>query len=136
MIDSKSAYQYAGPPGRQRESLRGLDIDQLRERLGGKKPLDPSTVWRRTKSDPDFPQPFYLWDAAPRWVETEVDDYIRKKIAQRDDPVAAAAQRERVDRRERLTAPRRAEARKAKVRRRKRAPAAEEGGGRASPRQR
>jgi predicted DNA-binding transcriptional regulator AlpA len=76
-------------------SPRGLDIDQVRARLGGEKPLDPSTVWRRTKNDPDFPRPFYLWNAAPRWVEEEVDDYIRKKIAERDDPACAAAQRER-----------------------------------------
>jgi predicted DNA-binding transcriptional regulator AlpA len=58
-------------------SPRGLDIDQLRAKLGGEKPLDPSTIWRRTKNDPDFPRPFYLWNAAPRWVEEEVDAYMR-----------------------------------------------------------
>jgi predicted DNA-binding transcriptional regulator AlpA len=83
-------------------SPRGLDIDEVRERLGGKKPLDVSTVWRRTKKDPDFPKPFYLWNAAPRWVEEEVDDYIRKKIAERNDPICAAAQRERRVSREQL----------------------------------
>jgi predicted DNA-binding transcriptional regulator AlpA len=101
-------------------SPRGLDIDEVRERLGGKKPLDVSTVWRRTKKDPDFPRPFYLWNAAPRWVEEEVDDYIRKKIAERDDPACAMAQHERRVRREqRVKEPRaraleRAQERKAK----------------------
>jgi hypothetical protein len=80
-------------------SPRGLDVDQLRVRLGGEKPLDRSTIWRRIRRDSDFPKPFYLWDAAPRWVEEEIDDYIRKKIAQRNDPVAADAQRERVEHR-------------------------------------
>jgi predicted DNA-binding transcriptional regulator AlpA len=100
-------------------SPRGLDINQVRARLGGEKPLDVSTIWRRTKNDPTFPRPFYLWNAAPRWVEEEIDDYIRKKIAERDDPTCAAAQRARMDQREQRVSKPRAqaqEARKAKSR--------------------
>jgi predicted DNA-binding transcriptional regulator AlpA len=87
-------------------------------RLGGEKPLDKSTLWRRIRRDPDFPQPFYLWDSAPRFVEAEIDAYIARKIAERDDPVRATAQRERIERREqRMSAPRaRARAQKAKLR--------------------
>ena len=74
---------------------RGLDTAQLCAKLGGNKPLDRSTLWRRIQRDPDFPKPFYLWDNAPRFVEAEVDAYIEHKIAERDDPVRAAARLER-----------------------------------------
>ena len=80
-------------------SPRGLDIAQVCARLGGNKPLDPSTLWRHIARS-RLPQPFYLWDGAPRFVEAEVDAYIARKIAERDDPTCAAAQRERVQRRE------------------------------------
>jgi predicted DNA-binding transcriptional regulator AlpA len=83
--------------------LRGLDVAQMCAKFGGKDPLDPSTLWRRVKRDPDFPKPFYLWDGAPRWVEPEADAYIAKKIAERDNPVCAAAQRKRIERREART---------------------------------
>jgi predicted DNA-binding transcriptional regulator AlpA len=94
---------------------RGLDIDQVCARLGGKTPLDKSTVWRWSKKDPEFPRPYYLWGARPRWVEEEIDGYISKKIAERDDPVHIAAQRERVDRREQTVSEARARAREAKT---------------------
>ena len=71
--------------------------------LAAKYPLDRSTVWRRIRKDPEFPKPFYLWDAAPRFVEEEIDAYILRKIAERDDPACAAAQRERLRRREQWT---------------------------------
>ena len=79
---------------------RGLDTAQLCARLGGKNPLDRSTLWRRIRRDPDFPRPFYLWNSAPRFVEAEVDAYIARRIMERDDPHLAAAQRERLQRRE------------------------------------
>ena len=101
----------------QRTSLRALDVAQLCARLGGRKPLDPSTLWRRIRRDPDFPKPFYLWDGAPRFVEEEVDAYVAHKIAERDDPTCAAAQRERVQRREQQVGEARARAQKSKPRR-------------------
>ena len=73
---------------------RGLDTAQVCAKLGGHKPLDRSTLWRRIQKDPDFPKPFYLWNSAPRFVEAEVDAYIARKIAERDDPVRAAARLE------------------------------------------
>jgi predicted DNA-binding transcriptional regulator AlpA len=100
-----------------RTSLRALDVAQLCARLGGKKPLDRSTLWRRIRRDPDFPKPFYLWDGAPRFVEEEVDAYIARKIAERDDPTCAAAQRERVQHREQRMGEARARAQKLKPRR-------------------
>jgi predicted DNA-binding transcriptional regulator AlpA len=100
----------------QTTSLRALDVAQLCARLGGKRPLDPSTLWRRIRRDPDFPKPFYLWDGAPRFVEEEVDSYVARKIAERDDPVCAAAQRERTQRREQQAGEARARAREAKSR--------------------
>jgi predicted DNA-binding transcriptional regulator AlpA len=81
-------------------SLRGLNIAQLCARLGGDKPIDRSTLWRRLQKDPDFPRPYYLWDSAPRFVEAEVDAYIARRIAERDDPVCAAAQHDRMQQRE------------------------------------
>jgi predicted DNA-binding transcriptional regulator AlpA len=81
-------------------SPRGLNIAQVCARLGGSKPIDPSTLWRRIGKDPDFPKPFYLWDSAPRFVEAEIDAYLARRIAERDDPVRAAAQLERLRRRE------------------------------------
>jgi predicted DNA-binding transcriptional regulator AlpA len=101
-------------------SPRELDIAQLCARLGGERPLDPSTLWRRIRRDPDFPQPFYLWNSAPRFVEAEVDAYIARKIAERDDPTCAAAQRERLSRREQRLSAARARAQKAKPRRTRR----------------
>jgi predicted DNA-binding transcriptional regulator AlpA len=118
-----------------RTSLRALDVAQLCARLGGKKPLNRSTLWRRIRRDPDFPKPFYLWDGAPRFVEEEVDTYIAHKIAERHDPMRAAAQRERVQRREQRTGEARARAQKLKLRRARRrrsrsgATAADFGGG-------
>jgi predicted DNA-binding transcriptional regulator AlpA len=74
---------------------RGLDTAQVCARLGGNKPLDRSTLWRRIQRDPDFPKPFYIWDRAPRFLEAEVDAYIARRIAERDDPIRAAARRDR-----------------------------------------
>jgi predicted DNA-binding transcriptional regulator AlpA len=84
----------------QKTDLRTLGVAQLCARLGGGKPLDRSTLWRRIRRDPDFPRPFHLWGGAVRFVEAEVEAYIARKIAERDDPVRVAAQHERVRRRE------------------------------------
>jgi predicted DNA-binding transcriptional regulator AlpA len=97
----------------------GLDVDQVCARLGGKEPLDRSTLWRRVRRDPDFPKPFYLWPAAPRWVEAEIDVWMTRRIAERDDPDHAAAQRDRVDQREQRVGEARAKAQKAKPRRKR-----------------
>jgi predicted DNA-binding transcriptional regulator AlpA len=96
---------------------RGLDTAQLCARLGGKNPLDRSTLWRRIRRDPAFPRPFYLWDSAPRFVEAEIDAYIARRIAERDDPVCVVAQRERLQRREQRLRAARARAQKVKKRR-------------------
>jgi predicted DNA-binding transcriptional regulator AlpA len=101
----------------QKTTLRALDVAQLCARLGGKKPLDPSTLWRRIRRDPTFPRPFYLWDSAPRFVEEEIDAYVARKISERDDPTRIAAQRERVQRREQRVSKARARAQKLKSRR-------------------
>jgi predicted DNA-binding transcriptional regulator AlpA len=91
--------------------LRGLDTEQVCAKLGGNKPLDRSTLWRRIQKDPDFPKPFYIWNNAPRFVEAEVDAYIARKIAERDDPIRAAARFECQQRRgQRLKAARAGEA--------------------------
>jgi predicted DNA-binding transcriptional regulator AlpA len=89
---------------------RGLDIDQLRTKLGGEKPLDKSTIWRHVRDDVDFPKPYYVLGNSPRWVEPEVDTYIERRIAARNDPAYAAAQQERVQRREERAKKPRAEA--------------------------
>ena len=90
-----------------KSSPRGLDVAQVCARLGGSEPINSSTLWRRIGKDPNFPKPFYLWNKAPRFVEAEIDAYLAWRIAERDDPVCAAAQRERVQRwGQRLTAAR------------------------------
>lgn len=101
----------------QRASPRTLDVAQLCALLGGKKPIDRSTLWRRIRRDPSFPRPFYVWNGAPRFVEAEVAAYIEGKISERDDPTRAAAQRERVQHREERMGEARARARKLKPRR-------------------
>jgi predicted DNA-binding transcriptional regulator AlpA len=101
----------------QQTNLRALDVAQVCARLGGTKPLDPSTLWRRIRRDPTFPRPFYLWDNAPRFVEEEIDAYVARKISERDDPTHVAAQRERVQRREQRVSKARARAQKLNSRR-------------------
>jgi predicted DNA-binding transcriptional regulator AlpA len=101
-------------------SPRTLSTAQMCARFGDEKPLNKSTLWRRVKNVLDFPKPFYWGSNTPRWVEDEVDAYTLKKIAERDDPMRAAAQRERMARREeRVSEPRalaQERARKAKAR--------------------
>ena len=38
----------------------------------------PNWLWKRVRTDPDFPQPIYL-DSRPHFLEGELDTYIAKK---------------------------------------------------------
>lgn len=53
------------------------------EKLG----TSTTTVWRKSKNEPDFPKPVRLSDAITGWLESEVDDYIARKVREsREQP--------------------------------------------------
>lgn len=41
-----------------------------------------ATVWRKAKADSDFPQPVSISPGITGWVESEVDAYIARKVAE------------------------------------------------------
>lgn len=56
---------------------------KVAEKLG----LSRATVWRKAKEDPEFPKSIRLSTAITGWIESEVDDYLARKVAQhRHDP--------------------------------------------------
>lgn len=52
---------------------------RVAEKIGCK---SRATVWRKAKADPDFPQPVSISSGITGWVESEVDAYIERKIAE------------------------------------------------------
>lgn len=53
------------------------------EKLG----VSTTTVWRKAKTDPDFPQPVRLSDAITGWIESEIDSYLERKVREyREQP--------------------------------------------------
>jgi predicted DNA-binding transcriptional regulator AlpA len=42
-------------------------------------------LWKRVKTDPDFPQPFYL-DGRPLFIEGELDAYLQRKANEAVNP--------------------------------------------------
>jgi predicted DNA-binding transcriptional regulator AlpA len=41
--------------------------------------LNPATVDRMRKSNPDFPQPFWITDKTPRWHRKDIQNYIASR---------------------------------------------------------
>ena len=37
--------------------------------------FSPATVWRKVKSDPDFPQPIKLSEGVTAWYDDEINDW-------------------------------------------------------------
>lgn len=52
---------------------------RVAEKIGCK---SRATVWRKAKTDPDFPRPVSISAGISGWVEEEVDAYIRRKVAE------------------------------------------------------
>lgn len=40
-----------------------------------------STLWRKSKEEPDFPQPIRLSERVTVWKVADLDDYIERKAA-------------------------------------------------------
>lgn len=51
---------------------------RVAEKIGCK---SRATVWRKAKSDPDFPQPVKVSEGITGWIESEVDAYLVRRIA-------------------------------------------------------
>ena len=65
--------------------MKILRVDHVAERIGGSRAL----VWRKAKDEPDFPKPVKI-GGITGWVESEIDGYIRRKVAEaRGERVAA-----------------------------------------------
>lgn len=52
---------------------------RVAEKIGAK---SRTTVWRKAKSAPDFPQPVSISPGITGWIEAEVDAYIARKVAE------------------------------------------------------
>lgn len=53
--------------------------------LGRKLSINPMTVYRFLKNDPSFPKPVKLTANSNRWVEAEVDQWIKLKQGETND---------------------------------------------------
>lgn len=51
---------------------------RVAEKIGYKSRV---TVWRKAKTDSDFPQPVRISAGLTGWIESEVDAYLASKIA-------------------------------------------------------
>jgi predicted DNA-binding transcriptional regulator AlpA len=65
---------------------RLLTTMQACERYG----LGRTAWWERGRRDPTFPKPKYIGDRAPRWSLAEVEQYIARKTAERQQRAAGA----------------------------------------------
>lgn len=59
---------------------------RVAEKIGCK---SRATVWRKAKADPSFPQPVKVSEGITGWIESEVDAYLARRVAE-------ARKRERV----------------------------------------
>jgi prophage regulatory protein len=40
-----------------------------------------ATVWRKAKSEPDFPKPVKVSEGISGWVEAEIDTWLERRVA-------------------------------------------------------
>lgn len=66
-------------------SYKGLRPSQAAEKLG----IGLSSLWAKAKNEPNFPQPVKLGPATTVFIESELDQYVERCIAQSRKPVAA-----------------------------------------------
>lgn len=41
-----------------------------------------SWFWDKVKNDPDFPKPIYISPRRPIWIESNLDNWLRRKAAE------------------------------------------------------
>lgn len=52
---------------------------RVAEKIGAK---SRTTAWRKAKADPDFPKPVSISPGITGWIESEIDEYIARKVAE------------------------------------------------------
>lgn len=66
--------------------MRILRDKQVADKIGGSR----ATVWRKAKTEPDFPKPLKISAGITGWIEAEVEAYLERRIAAaRGEKVAA-----------------------------------------------
>lgn len=70
---------------RSQNGLALLRLPEVISRCG----IQRSTIYRRVKSG-DFPEPIRLGTRATVWAESEIDAWIRERIAERDQQAVAS----------------------------------------------
>ncbi|HHY49654.1 MAG TPA: AlpA family phage regulatory protein [Alphaproteobacteria bacterium] len=66
--------------------MRILRVKAVAERIGYAVP----SVWRKAKDEADFPKPVRIGPKCTGWIESEVDDYVARKVAESRGEKAAA----------------------------------------------
>ena len=66
--------------------MKILRVQAVAERLGYAVP----SVWRKAKDEADFPKPVRIGPKCTGWIEAEVTDYLKRKIAESRGEKAAA----------------------------------------------
>jgi prophage regulatory protein len=51
-------------------------VDQAAEYLS----MGRSTIWARSKNDPEFPKPFHIGPRTTVWAKDQLDAYAQKKM--------------------------------------------------------
>lgn len=57
--------------------MRILRDKQVADKIGGSR----ATVWRKAKTEPDFPKPLKISAGITGWLESEVEAYLEQRIA-------------------------------------------------------
>lgn len=58
--------------------MKILRVKAVGERLGYAVP----SIWRKAKDEPDFPKPVRVGPKCTGWLESEVDEYIARKVSE------------------------------------------------------
>lgn len=58
--------------------MKVIRVRQVAEKFA----VAPSTIWRYAKELPGFPQPVRLGPQSTAWVESEIDAYLSKRVAE------------------------------------------------------
>lgn len=58
--------------------MKILRVQAVAERIG----YAVASVWRKAKDETDFPKPVRIGPKCTGWIESEVDAYLKRKIAE------------------------------------------------------
>jgi prophage regulatory protein len=75
--------------------MRILRMLGMQAKLG----LSPSSVYELQATDPDFPKSIPLSENRVGWIEDEVDRWLERRVALRDNPDFKAKQKRQIKRR-------------------------------------